>query len=224
MPTLVSRSKFIPGGFRYVQPEIRWQSRPNASFDSIVQSLITARRANPAQLAKYRWATDYPTVANEVDAFNARICEQMGWTDYYTGGAGTGPFPPLQPSSLSRSAGQVVAGAKSLAEMFGPQGPVGRDQAERRAAVCAVCPVNEKGDWTRFFTVPASAAIRVMLGLIKDAKLETSRDAELMICTACGCPCKTKVWARLDHILPHMGKESRDALHSACWIRTEQQR
>jgi hypothetical protein len=222
MPRLVSRQKSIPNGFKFVQPEIRWVAPNYATFETVVQGLMAARTSNPDKVRQFGWATDHDGVANDVDAYNAKLCEAMGWKDYITGGAGTTPFnQPSQGLTLRGQSSRLVAGAKTLAEMFGPAGPVDKALAESRAAVCAKCPLNLKGDWTRFFTVPASNAIRAMLGLIKDANLETPHDAALMLCDACGCPCKTKVWARLDHILKHLPEESKAALHPDCWIRKE---
>lgn len=223
MAKLLSRQKFIPGGFLFFQPEIKWQSPRMASFETIVNGLIAARRANPVQSNKYRWPIDHDTVADEVDAFNARVCEMNGWNDYISGGADTGPFTQALSgrSKLPPVARNVVAGAKTLAEMLGVEGAVDHELAEARAKVCAPCPMNEKGDWTRFFTVPASNAIKAMIGILNGQHLETSVDAELRVCTACGCPCRTKVHARLSHILKHMPAESFDALAPDCWIRRE---
>lgn len=117
----------------------------------------------------------------------------------------------------------VVVGAVSIAEMFGPQGPItDKSLAEKRAATCAACPKNEKGDWTRYFTVPLSRALRSALSLIKKQGMETSRDADLRVCTACDCPCGLKIWARLPHILNHMPKENYDALDHNCWVLSEE--
>lgn len=106
--------------------------------------------------------------------------------------------------------------------MFGPEGPItDRNLAEQRAAVCAVCPLNQAGDWTALFTVPVSNTIRAVLGAIKGQGLTTTRDEALHVCSACACPMKLKVWCRLPHILNHMPAESKAALDPRCWITRE---
>ena len=225
MAKLVSRQKFTPaGGFLFYQPEIKWQAPPHASFDTTVRGLITARMANPVLMARFKWATDYNAVANEVDAFNAAVCEKQGWKDYIMGSAGTGPFtgwsgPPPRLHSLQN----VAAGVRTIAEMFGPEGPCDAATANARARVCVPCPLNDKAaDWTGFFTAPAAAVIRKMLGLVKDLDLRTDLDDKLVFCKACSCPLRTKVWARLPHILANIPPDAKARLDPGCWIRTEQ--
>lgn len=228
MPRLKSRDSQIPGGLRFQQSALKWQPPPYSSFETIVRSLIQVRRANMFLTRKNGWSIDYPAVADEVDRYNAAICEANGWSQYIMAdsiGAGGGPPNPkslARSASLSQSAGRVAAGVNVIADMFGKEGPI-RDKsvAERRAAICVECPMNDKGDWTRFFTVPAQAMIRKALGVVKDLDLTTSLDEKLQICQVCGCPLKGKVWARLPHILNHISKNDYGQLPPQCWIAQE---
>jgi len=224
MPRLVSRNKPIPNGLRYYQAEIKFEARQNMSFQGLVQALIYARAANPHLVQKHGWSLDYDTVANEVDSFNAKICAEMGWHDYITDGEPTGgnrqPFhqpPQSRPGPL-----QVAAGAKPVVEwlMSGAEA-VSQEQANQRAAVCAECPLNEKGDFTRWFTVPVAEAIRQALNARRSMKLSTTHDEALQICSACLCPLKLKVHMPIDRIWPKLSQESKESLHPKCWILAE---
>jgi len=230
---LISRDRFIPNGFRFTQPETGWQSTRMASFSSIVNSLISHRLANPALVASKGWATDYESVANEVDAFNAAICASMGWTQYIMVPEGN-PEPPKskapslqEQSQISAAAGRakkIWAGVKTLNDWLdSDEDPVTLIRSESRAAVCSACPVNGKGDFTQWFTQPAADAIRRQLEKAKDRKLVTSVDSKLNICTICLCPLKLKVHTPIKFIKEHMSPAVLHDLEKApaCWIVAE---
>jgi hypothetical protein len=96
---LISRTKFIPGGFRWLEPATQFAIRPWSSFDSAVQQIIAHRQGNPALTARLGWSTDYAAVSNELDSFNASICAAMQWTDYIATDSGQAvpAAPPPQP-------------------------------------------------------------------------------------------------------------------------------
>lgn len=231
MARLISRQKFIPGGFQFVQPEIRWQSTRYASFDSIVNSLISARQGNPAQAKKLGWRTDYNSVADEVDAFNARICEINGWTDYITGGNPAPPPPKAQallnPKQLSVVAGHIKkiwSGAKTLnAWLDSGEPPVETALSEARAAICVKCSKNQPGDWTKWFTLPASQIVKKQLERLTERKIFTSQDAKLNCCEVCLCPMKVKVHCPAKFIkgdtLPEVMAELKQV--PECWVPKE---
>jgi hypothetical protein len=234
---LLNRQSQIPGGLRFVQAELRWQSQPWASFDVIVNSLIAARNAHPALVQKYQWATDYATVANEVDNFNTRICQQMGWGNYITAGGGGQPAPPpflpaavpTDQNALAAAAGKVKAiwsGIRTLNSWKDAGYPaVPSQQSESRASVCAVCPKNGKGDWTSWFTKPAAEAIKRQAEDFAARNLTTSFDEKLNVCDACLCPMKLKCHTPISFIkadmLPEVLEKLREA--PACWIVKELQ-
>lgn len=224
MPRLKDRNNQIPYSLRFVQTGTSWKPPIGASFNTIVDLLLEHRRANPYLAKKYNWAMDRVSIANEVDVYNAVLCKEHGWLNYIDDIEGFPPKPlsPRNPS-LSQGVSAVVAGAKIIAEMFGSEGPI-RDKklANDRALTCAVCPLNGRGNWTRFFTVPAQAMVRKLLGMVKDLGLQTDLDEELGICEPCGCPLKGKVWARIEHILKHIPAADKAALHPRCWISKEE--
>lgn len=229
MPKLLNRQRQIPNGLRFYQPELRWTSPRQASFDQIVQGLMRARLANPGLAAKHKWATTYDGVADDVDRFNAAICAQAGWTDYITNQqAGSVPKStprgPLNLQSLKDAAvaaKELVRGAKTLIEFIDSgEKPEPTQVAEARAAVCEVCPKNTAGDLTQWFTVPAAELIRRQIEKAQQLNLKTSRDGKLHLCSACHCPLKLKVHIPLDWIKKRLSPEQMARLREApaCWI------
>ena len=152
-----------------MQPETGWQSQKFASFSSIVNSLIAHRMANPALVEKHGWATDQAGVEDAVDAFNARVCVQMGWTDYVMMAEGESPPPKSRPPSQSElqqvsvaagRAKKIWAGVRTLNDWLDSnEPPVEAEVSSARAAICAKCPKNTEGDFTKWFTKPAAGAI-----------------------------------------------------------------
>lgn len=223
MVRLKDRHRQIPGGLKFLEPATKWQPQPWSSFDTIVDGLVAHRRANPYLAQKHGWKLARTEIENEVDQYNALICQSHGWDAYVVDYGGT-EVPKIQrPRSLSAATAAVVAGANIIKDMFGEEGPI-RDKAKAnaRALVCVSCPKNAPGDWTRFFTVPAQAVVRKMLGIVKDLDLKTDLDDQLHVCEACGCPLKGKVFARIKHILKHIPAEDKAALWEHCWILKEE--
>ena len=232
MPRLSNRAVAIPYGIKFYQPETKFQSRPG-SFNNVVDQVIAMRNANRALAKAKGWATDYETVANEVDAFNAAICERMGWLNYITQPAAAVPSPkfkalsPLAEKQLSAAAGtakKVWQGVRTLNDWLESGEPaVSQEQAEQRAAICVACPMNGKGGLEEWFVKPAAAAIKMQFSKLSERKLSTSQDDKLNVCVGCLCPLKLKVHTPLPHISSHMGDETRRALDRSCWILAEEQ-
>jgi hypothetical protein len=234
MARLKNRQLQIPGGLKFFQPETRWQPPAFASFNVIVQNLITHRNANPGLRDSKGWATDQTAVENEVDEFNARICEQMGWTEFIQAqvGGAPAPFIPapslIDQSKLNAAAGAVKkiwAGVRTLNDWLESEEPAVSDvQSAARAAVCAVCPKNVPGDFSTWFTKPASEAIRLQLEKVKNRKLSTPSDELLNVCDVCLCPMKLKVHTPMKYVNAHLTQGILDELASAnsnCWIIAE---
>ncbi len=228
MPRLKDRNRFIPNGYVFYQPQTGWKAPRFASFDTIVNALIAHRKGNAFLCQKHGWSTDRESVANEVDEFNAAVCLKMGWNDYVSLQAVGGqpaalPFQRPTPS-LSARLGKLAAGGLTLVEWIksGAEA-VPAPLAAERAAVCAKCPLNEKGDWTSFFTIPVSEAIREAVRQRKDWNLTTPHDPDLFVCSACYCPLPLMIHVPLDFKLKKMDQQTIDALHSDCWIRKEKE-
>ncbi len=224
---------FIPGGFQFYIPELKWSAPRNVSFDQVVKAAIAARSGNPTLTRQKGWSLDYNVVSDEVDQFNARICESQGWNNYITtaGAASVPKLPPRDQDTILQNlrtaavaSKELVRGAKTLIEFLDSGEPtVPQDQAERRAATCGVCPKNEPGDLTKWFTVPASELIRRQLEKAQARHLKTSQDENLNLCTACHCPLRLKVHIPLDWITKRLSPEQMARLKEApvCWILQE---
>lgn len=232
-PRLLSRDKWIPYGFRFQQPEINWIAPRNISFDSLVRSIIAARLANPVQMAKHGWSTDYNHVAREADEFNARLCQSHGWKEYIMQSSHPvdPKFHPLNQSAVLQSlrdaaarAKELVQGAKTLVEWIDSgDSPVPQELAERRAAVCLQCPKNEPGDFTKWFTTPAAELIRRQVLRSQARSMTTAHDEKLNLCTACHCPLKLKVHVPIEWITKRLTDQQKAGLAQGkdCWILAE---
>lgn len=187
------------------------------------------RLANP----RFNLATDVDAIGNELDLFTCvRIANNPA---YCTGG----PVPKAQRPPRGRvagvaqavveSAGAVVEKAKKyvsgvgvLLSWLGSGGKaVSQEQAEKRAAVCAVCPKNEPGGLDSFFTAIAAEKIRSQLALRNEMDMKTSQDTKLNVCTACLCQTKLKVHVPIAHVLARLKPEMKSQLHQDCWILKE---
>jgi len=232
MARLNNRQLQIPFGFKFYQPETRFNCRMNSSFNSIVDQVIAMRKANPALTAKHGWSVDWNTVADEVDAFNAAICERMNWTQFINQpGAGVPPSPKFkalspqnekQLSAVAVKVKKVWQGVKTLNDWIESGEPaVPTELSQKRAETCAACALNGKGGLEEWFTKPAAAAIKLQLGKLADRKLSTTVDNQLNVCTACLCPLKLKVHTPLEFVTAHLEEQTKKELDPKCWILAE---
>lgn len=210
-------------------PETRWSISPWISFDAAVAQIIKHRQGNPFLVQSKNWSLDPFVVADELDAFNAAVCQQMRWNDYITEGGPDTPIPKaMSPSSpLNRSARNAAVGVSTIAEWEIAGGHlVPQELAEKRAATCArrkdgKCPKNGSGDSISWFTVPAAELIRKQLESRNNMKIHTTLDPLLGVCEACSCPLKLKVHAPIDIILSKIRPEDKSQLDPGCWILEE---
>lgn len=219
MARLKDRNRFPPNGFRFYQPETRWEGPRHTSFSVLVNAIIAHRKGNLALAQKHGWNTVYDAVADELDAYNTKLCQQMGWNDFITEGGGqaaeAAPFPRPLPNRLK----SVAAGGSVLVEWIKDgHEAVDRETSNKRASICAVCPRNGKGDFTRWFTVPVSEAIRAEINRKEQMRLSTQFDEQIEVCEACLCPLKLKVHMPIGRIRNNLSPESHNDLHPSCWI------
>ena len=234
MPSrLKNRNGQIPNGMTFLVPETNWRPPRYASFTTIVNGLIAHRRGRPDLVRAKGWSLDYDTVANEVDAFNALICVRHGWNDYVMGDEGVAPPPKSQAllqqekSLIAAAAGKarkIWAGVKTSNEWIDSGAPPApRETSEFRALTCSQCPKNGKGDFTSWFTRPASEVIGKQIERINGMKLTTSFDTVLNVCEVCLCPLKVKVHTPTQFIKNHTTPEVLAELRTVpnCWIPKE---
>ena len=96
MSRLKDRQRQIPGGFRFVLPELQYESAAFSSFDVIVNSVTKLVNANPQLAESNGWPLERAQVADWVDSFNAQLCERNGWKDYFNAGGADVFSPHLQ--------------------------------------------------------------------------------------------------------------------------------
>lgn len=215
-------------GWMFYAPQTRWSAPTplGSTFQQTVDLIIQHRLKNQSITRRHKLATDWNTVANELELFTQR---RLGLAEE--------PPPkqrPAQPmpepqavaggvdgflANAGRRLKAAATGIKVYIDTFGETGrPVAQAESEPRAAICETCPKNEKGDWKTFFTEEAAAGVMGIFSILNDLDLHTSHDANLGVCSACLCPLKQKVHVKLEHILRHMDEETKTRLDPRCWI------
>lgn len=232
---LKDRNKQVPNGLRFYLPELKWNAPgPYASFTRICDAVEQVIKANPYLAQQNKWPTDRTGVENWVDAYNTQLCNQMGWTDYVTdGNEPSSPKwePHYQQQTLqslraaAARAKELVVGAKALGQWDDSgEPPVERDLATARAQICSICPKNESGDWTKWFTVPAAELLKRRVEHAQQRQLSTVHDEKIQFCSICACPLKLKVHVPMKWIAPTLTSSKKEALREAnpsCWMVVE---
>lgn len=230
IPKLKDRQHMIPGGFKFYLQEIKFTSPGNfPSFTRVCDAVQRAVEANDFIAQKNKWPTDRKGIEDWVDLYNATLCLRMGWDDYIATDGGGSAIPKSQPqhqqetlrnlATAAAGARELIAGAKTLIEWDDSgAAPVSSELSTHRAIICAGCPKNEKGDYTRWFTIPAAELIKRRVEKALARKLTTPRDDQLNICTACHCPLKLKVHIPFEWIVKRITQDQKSKLDPRCWI------
>jgi hypothetical protein len=215
--------------------ETKWQVPPNSSFDTAVQALQGHLSAHPEVVAKNGWSLDYGFLSGLVDNYTAAVCQHMKWNEWINEGGAVqqSPFRPISnppmadPSKIlvaTASIKKLWAGVKTIDEWVDANAPaVDQSLADSRAATCARCPKNGTGDFSKWFTKPAAAAIKRQVEKFSQRKLVTASDDKLNVCDVCLCPMKLKSWMPIEFIRNHTADDVRLALSKVdgCWITAE---
>jgi hypothetical protein len=225
MPRLNSRQKQIPGGYRFYIAPLRWTSTPWSSFEVIVTEATAVLRANPHVAKNLGWNLDHDAMADRIDDFNASIAKSQGWKEYYSeGGSGGAPSFPFQQCNqgILQKLKNVAAGSSTILEWIksGTEA-VAPEISEKRAGICAACPMNQQGDLTSIFTVPVSNAIRAALNTRSEWKLSTTQDEKLNVCGICNCPLKLLVHCPIEMKMSKIPKDVFENLPAHCWVKVE---
>lgn len=236
MLQLKDRNKQIPNGLRFYIPELKWNAPgPYASFTRICDAVEQVIRANPHLAQQHQWPQDRVGVENWVDNYNAQLVSQMGWdsppgTYLLADNSPSSPkwSPSLQSENLQglRAAAEkvkeLVRGAKTLSEWDDSgEPPVDRNLSNQRASVCSSCKLNEAGDWTKWFTVPAAELITRRIATVQGKGISTLHDERLHFCSACSCPLKLKVHVPLPWIKRAITNEQKQRMSAGnpnCWV------
>lgn len=221
MTASFSRSQFPNGGWQFHQAATKWSApTPLAStFDQSVILIIKHRLANPAITKKNNLATDVVSVGNELESYTRK---RLGIPEVNSPKSSARRTLPEFVAQAAVAVKRVTEGAAPLIEWLASGGQaVVPALASGRASICVACPKNQKGDYTRWFTIPASEAIRRELSRRNDLKLTTAFDDKLGVCEACYCPMKLKVHTPIEIIAKHMKPEVMADLDISCWITAE---
>jgi hypothetical protein len=203
-----------------VDPITQWD------FYALCRALQKHRQANP----RYKLDTNMQSIEQEIDNVNAMRVASMNGADSYVINDAAASFPqaPAPVGRLQQVAAavkRVSAGADTLNEWEDSgEPPVAAGVSQHRASVCAICPQNEKGDLSRWFTLPLAAFIKRKIEWIHKLKLVTSYDDQLGVCGACLCPLKLKVHTPISFVLKHMSEDVKTALqpqNPRCWVLKE---
>ncbi len=228
MSRLKSRTGQIPNGLKFVEPLTGWDSMKaigsHPSFDRLVSAVQQHRVGNPRFKAK--WKTDPQGVATDVENYNVRLCETHGWTEYLAESTFSPPPKMMPPRKLAGAAVGAVSKSstaiKLVVEWLGSGlQPVKIDLANKRAAVCAVCPKNEDGGFFEKIGALAARDVRALIEVKNDLSLKTQVEDKLKSCSACSCWLPLKVFVPGDLVQKNTDAETRAKLDKACWILSE---
>ena len=202
-----------------MHPESGMKAPFSGSFSECVAFEIKFRRANPTIAARNGWTDSVSEVERYVDESNAQRCLANGWLNFVE--IGDAPVLPAHVEPGQKKSGLAAAAKTALSayrDLFA-HGPVAREQAEKRAAVCVACPLNNTKDtFASRFVEKAALELAALVGLVKDMNLTTSHDAHLGICDGCQCVNQVKVHVRLEVIERDMAPDVRAKLHPSCWV------
>lgn len=213
-----SRDTFPPGGWIFFQPQTGFSPpTPKAStFSQTVQLIIKNRQQNPAICVRHKLSTDPAVVGNELEMFTRlRI------------GA---PLPtPVMPTTNYGPLSAAVSDIKKLASGAGllvtwdtsGLAPVPAEDANRRAAVCAACPLNSSAKYEQWRSVPIAASLASRLTRLEGLRLKTPSDTSLGLCDATYCPSAKLVHVPMEVISRRLKDDVRSGLASECWILKE---
>jgi hypothetical protein len=118
--------------------------------------------------------------------------------------------------------GQLAVGVEILADWLGGGcKPVAQELADKRAAVCATCPLNVAPLWWEKSVEVAAMEMKRQLAARREMGLSVSVEKDLHMCRACGCCLPLKVHVPIEHIRPHTSLEQKTKFPSHCWLTHE---
>jgi len=159
-----------PGGWRYTQKETN-HTMTGITWQSLVNKVAQHRNNNSLPFDE--------GLANEIEA---QMCENMSTEDRMnycdTGARLVTSISWRQVESFLKTAGSFIASGGQL---------VPQSEAERRASICAQCPLN--------VGMHGCGVCRATVDAFRATILQrsTSQDAGLQNCGVCGCENKTQV-------------------------------
>jgi hypothetical protein len=233
MLRLKDRTRQIPNGFRWLQPETGFEPQRWSSFDSICQQIKTHREGNMWLAQKHKWTLALGAIADELDFYNSKLCQTQGWNAFIIEDAAPESFPtpslprlhedaPLVAVESGSKISRAVGGINILTDWLGAgMKPVDASLALKRSKVCLKCPMNQLGDFWQRVEAHIAKTIRTVLEIKSDLDLKLPDEDKLHSCTACDCWTPLKVQVPIEHIKEQTDSETLAKLHPKCWILKE---
>lgn len=225
---LKSLTSFPTGGFVYTQPETGWRSQFGQTFEETIAAVQRHRRANP----RFQFSTDLQVIAKEVEEqICARLSRTPGAQGFIVGNEAPFPQAPVEPGHQATPAPKSTAvaairnasaGVGALLDWLGDgMKPVDQELADRRAGVCAVCPMNGRGNLLQRLEAKGAELLRQQIEIHREMKLTTPNGGKLQTCLACDCWTPLKVWVPFSHIEAHTRPDIWEKLNPSCWMVSE---
>lgn len=224
---LKNRDAGIPHDYQILHPEAG-MTKPfrSPSFSGAKKFELSFRKGNPALCKKNNWTLDDEEIDMFVEQQNVARLVAGGFTQFLIFDDSNSP-PKARgqrvfPGALAAAAGHLKnsgLGMKLMIQWLG-EGlkPVPIEIAEKRAAICAECPVNKDGNLIQRMDAIAAKQFKMLLQARSDLSLKTKYDDKLKTCTACDCYLPLKIFSPLEHIKANLSEDSKSKLDPRCWV------
>jgi hypothetical protein len=191
---IVNKEMCAPGGWRYRQPETGYVMQ-SIVWEELVRRVASHRVANGIAVAP-GWEVRLEHDVCEQAQHGGRVCQ-------YTTDATAANRP------VNRS--DVLNFLRVAANWLPNREWVPQEEADRRAGICAKCPLNIKAD--------GCASCRNLVGEVVEflGARTTSHDRELEACGVCGCSNKAQVHIPMTALAKGVSADM--AFPEWCWKR-----
>jgi hypothetical protein len=225
MPRLKSLTKFPPGEFQVLHPEAGMKQPFKGSFREAVKFELNFRMKNKSLAQSLGLPADETACEVYVNEYNAQRCLAHGYNNFVIMESAS-HVTAQKKTLLGRVVGVAAGGKAALSAytaMFGSRGPVARELADKRAAVCAVCPENDTQNRIyAYFVKTAAAEIMSIIGALQDVDISLTEPKKVGICKVCLCPLKAKCFVPEETVRQKIPKEVHADLAkitTPCWIK-----
>lgn len=196
---LVSRGRIPYGGGYRIKDPLSGQELSGTTFDQVLAKAVASRKANGLPIGL--------EFADEVESWCC-ASQPVECKD----------VDPLKPRKKRLTLDDMIRGAKVLISFkLGGSRTVSREEAERRAAICAKCYMNSGYQRPCSVCHELSDLVRSITG-----GHQTSLDKKLFACHVCGCSLPAAVWLTLEDQCKVVDEEMRKEFHymkevAGCW-------
>jgi hypothetical protein len=204
MRSLNNTGVTVPGGFRWFCEDSKQWIPVAGSFNNYIEFIHNCK--------KHCQANNIPIGLNWEQNIQNQICATLDGDWCLENGR---PIPPMGGFGFDIAA--VIQGTRTLASWLikGKGKKVEAIEAERRALICAGCPMNQPPVGCTGCTMSAlKEAVNVVVG-----GAATAYDSQLQSCKVCGCSLRAKIHLPLDILRDNLTDAQMNALPQACWLK-----